>query len=124
MKTTKLLLVMALSMAAIVASAQLKPELKYNTQRTAGEAPITVVIPDVPASMTFAGKKIDLDRVDMAERLDRELTAIVYGHRPPCSEGWGPQAADRIHPPGFTPGLPGVLGFLSPDLHPWRPRSS
>lgn len=36
--------------------------------------------PSVPASVTFAGNKIDLDRVDMYERLDRELTAMSYTH--------------------------------------------
>lgn len=38
-----------------------------------------MTVPDVPATITFAGQRIDLDRVDLAERLDRELTAIVYG---------------------------------------------
>ena len=28
----------------------------------------------------LAGEPVDLDRIDMAERLDRELTSIVYGH--------------------------------------------
>ena len=36
--------------------------------------------PEVPVSVTFAGKKIDCDRIDMYERLDRELTSFVYGH--------------------------------------------
>ncbi len=40
----------------------------------------TVVNPDVPKSITFAGQKIDLDRIDMWERLDRELTALSYTH--------------------------------------------
>lgn len=31
-------------------------------------------------SYNFAGEKIDLDRVDMSERLDRELTSMVYTH--------------------------------------------
>lgn len=39
-----------------------------------------VVNPDVPSSMTFAGQKIDLDRVDMWERLDRELSSMAYTH--------------------------------------------
>ena len=30
--------------------------------------------------MTFAGKTIDFDRVDMFERLDRELTSMAYTH--------------------------------------------
>lgn len=36
--------------------------------------------PVIPTSMTFAGKNIDLDRVDMFERLDRELTSMAYTH--------------------------------------------
>lgn len=36
--------------------------------------------PVIPESVTFAGKKIDLDRVDMYERLDRELTSMAYTH--------------------------------------------
>ncbi len=39
-----------------------------------------VINPEVPYSMTFAGKKIDLDATDMWERLDRELTAMSYTH--------------------------------------------
>lgn len=40
----------------------------------------TVYNPNIPGSMTFCGKKVDLDRVDMFERMDRELTSLVYGH--------------------------------------------
>ena len=40
----------------------------------------TVINPDVPRSMEFCGYRVDLDRVDMFERLDRELTSMVYGH--------------------------------------------
>lgn len=36
--------------------------------------------PDVPLSMEFAGQKVDLDRIDMFERLDRELTSMAYTH--------------------------------------------
>ena len=39
-----------------------------------------VVVPTVPRKVTFAGQEIDLDRFDMFERLDRELTAISYTH--------------------------------------------
>ena len=35
--------------------------------------------PDIPMSVTFAGEKVSFDRLDMAERLDRELTGIIYG---------------------------------------------
>ena len=39
-----------------------------------------VVNPEVPASATLCGKKVDLDRADMYERLDRELTSMAYTH--------------------------------------------
>ncbi|MDE7389279.1 MAG: lytic transglycosylase domain-containing protein [Muribaculaceae bacterium] len=39
-----------------------------------------VINPEVPSFMTFAGEKIDLDRVDMYEKLDRELTSMAYTH--------------------------------------------
>lgn len=39
-----------------------------------------VYSPRIPTSVKFAGKDIDLDRMDMYERLDRELTAMAYTH--------------------------------------------
>lgn len=39
-----------------------------------------VLNPEIPMSVHFAGKKVNLDRLDMYERLDRELTSLVYGH--------------------------------------------
>lgn len=36
--------------------------------------------PTVPLRMTFCGDTVDLDRLDMFERLDRELTSVVYAH--------------------------------------------
>lgn len=47
----------------------------HDTQHTA-----QVVNPKVPAKVKFAGKEISLDRVDMFERMDRELTAMSYTH--------------------------------------------
>lgn len=41
---------------------------------------LSVPNPEIPRSMNFADAKIDLDRVDMAERLDRELTSMIYTH--------------------------------------------
>lgn len=40
----------------------------------------TVINPSIPSKMKFAGQTIDLDRVDMWERLDRELTSQIYTH--------------------------------------------
>lgn len=39
-----------------------------------------VVNPTVPKKVKFAGHDVDLDAVDMAERLDRELTAMAFTH--------------------------------------------
>ncbi len=39
-----------------------------------------VVNPQIPSKMLFCDKTIDLDRVDMFERFDRELTSLIYGH--------------------------------------------
>lgn len=40
----------------------------------------TVISPDIPSSTSLCGKKIDLDRNDMYERFDRELTSLMYSH--------------------------------------------
>lgn len=39
-----------------------------------------VYSPEIPESVILCGKKIDLDRVDMYERFDRELSSIIYTH--------------------------------------------
>jgi hypothetical protein len=39
----------------------------------------TTASPDIPTSVTFAGETVSFDRLDMAERLDRELTSVIYG---------------------------------------------
>jgi len=57
--------------------AQLKRE--YSTKSSASPVFGTIASPDIPMSVTFAGEKISFDRLDMAERLDRELTGIIYG---------------------------------------------
>lgn len=44
------------------------------------EPPIEIFNPEVPESMKFAGQTVDFDRVDMYERMDRELTAMAYTH--------------------------------------------
>ena len=36
--------------------------------------------PDVPMAVVIAGEQVLLDRIDMYERLDREMTQIIYGH--------------------------------------------
>lgn len=39
-----------------------------------------VYSPRVPAKITFCGKTVDLDPVEMYERFDRELTSLTYTH--------------------------------------------
>ena len=39
-----------------------------------------VISPEMPISMVFCGDTVDFDRIDMAERLDRELTTTIYNH--------------------------------------------
>lgn len=41
---------------------------------------VSVSNPEIPMSYTFAGENVNLDRVDMTECLDRELTSMVYTH--------------------------------------------
>ena len=60
--------------------AQLKPEYQNTGSKATSSAVFNVTAnPDIPSSITFAGEKVDFDRLDMAERLDRELTSIIYG---------------------------------------------
>ncbi|MBQ9575601.1 MAG: lytic transglycosylase domain-containing protein [Muribaculaceae bacterium] len=70
-------------MAALVllTSATMQGQLKREYSKTTTASPVfsTTASPDIPTSVTFAGEKISFDRLDMAERLDRELTGIIYG---------------------------------------------
>lgn len=47
---------------------------QLNVQHTPVPSPV------IPASIDFCGQEIKLDRNDMFERYDRELTSLVYGH--------------------------------------------
>ena len=42
--------------------------------------PSKAINPYVPTEITFAGKRIDLRRADLRERMDRELITFTYGH--------------------------------------------
>lgn len=73
----RIIVMAALVMAwTSIAQAQLKREYSMETS-----SPVfsTTASPDIPMSVTFAGEKVSFDRLDMAERLDRELTSIIYG---------------------------------------------
>ena len=50
-------------------------------QRSASSTVFSSVFsPEVPASVTLCGKTIDLDRADLYERFDRELSSLAYTH--------------------------------------------
>lgn len=59
----------ALAFAALSMTSSQKSELFSRT-----------INPETPSSVTICGEKIDLDRLDMWERFDRELTSMVYTH--------------------------------------------
>ncbi len=67
-----------LCLVAALAVSTISP-LAVNAQQT-NPAHAAVVNPEIPASVTFAGKRISLDRDDMYERYDRELTSMAYTH--------------------------------------------
>ena len=66
-----------LMITAVMAQGQLKRE--YG--KTTSSSPVygVTVSPDIPMTVNFAGETVSFDRLDMAERLDRELTGIIYG---------------------------------------------
>ncbi len=60
--------------SACVADAQTPEQREFPPQMPA------VKSPKVPKSIEFAGTTYDFDRIDMYERIDRELAAICYTH--------------------------------------------
>lgn len=64
----KIALLSLIAVAPVAAAQQIQPEFAE------------VYCPEVPASVKLCGKTIDLDRTDMYERYDRELSSIVYTH--------------------------------------------
>ncbi len=77
MKTSIKAYISAIAIAAASVSVLLVTESATdNTPQAFG----TVINPDIPMKMTLCGKNVDLDRTDMWERLDRELTSMAYTH--------------------------------------------
>ena len=75
----KMILMAVLLMASsTMAQAQLKREYSKATSSSSSPVFSTTASPDIPMLVTFAGEKVSFDRLDMAERLDRELTSIIY----------------------------------------------
>lgn len=75
----KKVIMMAALVLLTLASMQGQLKREYSKTTTASPVFSTTASPDIPTSVTFAGEKISFDRLDMAERLDRELTGIIYG---------------------------------------------
>ncbi len=52
-----------------------------DTTTPADTSPMSLVYsPNIPSSVTICDEEIDLDREDMYERFDRELTSMAYSH--------------------------------------------
>lgn len=78
----KKVILMAVLLIAASATSQAQLKREYSQSASSGSSsPVFSVTasPDIPMSVTFAGEKISFDRLDMAERLDRELTGVIYG---------------------------------------------
>lgn len=63
-----------------VARASGKSQSQSQTNFDKHTAYSAVINPTIPKSMEFCGERVDLDRIDMFERFDRELTSLIYGH--------------------------------------------
>ncbi len=77
MKTSIKAYISAITLAAASMSMLLVTE---SATDNAPRAFSTVINPDIPQKMTLCGKTVDLDRTDMWERMDRELTSMAYTH--------------------------------------------
>lgn len=72
-----LFVIIAIIATVVSSSAQFKPG--FEPDREDADFP-TMMAVDVPLRISFAGTTIDLDRNDLWERLDREMTSVLYGH--------------------------------------------
>ncbi len=71
---------LTLTLAASVCMPALAPEMAAQQASTQSTLPAPVRSPQIPSKAKFADTEYDLDRIDLYERLDRELTAIAYTH--------------------------------------------
>lgn len=69
---------LTLTALAMTTFAVLSPLNSFASKPATG--PAAAVNPTVPEKVRFAGKNVNLDRTDMYERLDRELTAMAFTH--------------------------------------------
>ena len=77
----KKIILMAVLLVASTTMAQAQLKREYSKTSAGNSSPVfsTTASPDIPMSINFAGETVSFDRLDMAERLDRELTSIIYG---------------------------------------------
>ena len=71
---------------SILSPNQVKPVIKEAFETTISMSPseqakvVNAIAPDIPDSVEFCGKMIDLRRTDLRERYDREMLAMIYMH--------------------------------------------
>lgn len=75
----RILDILAIALIAVTACGQTTHE-RSSAADQGKVSHLQVYNPHVPEKVSFADQVIDLDRVDMWERLDRELTALTYSH--------------------------------------------
>ena len=75
----KKIILVAVLLAAVSVTTQAQLKKEYSKSSTASPVFGVTASPDIPMSVTFAGETVSFDRLDMAERLDRELTGVIYG---------------------------------------------
>ncbi len=74
MKKTYLILCLSAVLISCTSAASPKPAAPQGSRFS------DVVTPEVPLQFDFCGDVIDLDRTDMWERFDRELSSVTYTH--------------------------------------------
>lgn len=74
--TTVLLLSAGASIPLLMGHQQLP-----NKELPQAQVAALAVVPEVPAEVKFADEVIRLDRADLRERMDREITAFTYSHQ-------------------------------------------
>lgn len=76
----KLVATSALLICSLAAHSATPLEESLQNQTNTGTTALYYSCPQVPESVMFCGKKIDLTRFDRHERMDRELLAFSYMH--------------------------------------------
>lgn len=79
-KTVSIILISLIAGSSFLLTTSSEADATRPPVETADDVFAIVENPQIPTSMTFAGDKVDFDRIDMYERLDRELTSLAYTH--------------------------------------------